>query len=83
VNDFFPLATQRWIGIDGLSNIVSYKEKGFNFYKNALKENNKLEITFYEKNIFKKEQKYDEFYKSIYASGFIAFIYYSDSVLFL
>ena len=80
INEFFNLATRRWIGIDGLSNIVAYKEKGFNFYINALKENNKSEITFYEKNIFKKEQKYNEFYKSTYVPGFIAFIYYSDSV---
>jgi hypothetical protein len=83
VKEFFILSTQRWVGVDGLSNIVAYKEKGFNFYINALKEKNKSEVTFYEKNIFKKEQKNYEFYKSSYVPGFIAFIYYSDSVFTL
>lgn len=83
INDFFTLGTQRWVGIDGLSTVISYKEKGLNFYLNALKETNKLDVTFYEKNFFKKEQNSDSFYKSTFVPGFIAFIYYSDSILIL
>jgi hypothetical protein len=83
INDFFTLGIQRWVGIDGLSTVISYKEKGLNFYLKALKETNKLDVTFYEKNFFKKEQNSDSFYKSTFVPGFIAFIYYSDSIFIL
>jgi hypothetical protein len=81
--EIFILSTTRWVGIDGLSNIIDYKEKGINFYLNALNEKNKADTTFYEKNIFNKEKKNSEFYKSSYVPGFIAFIYYSDSIFIL
>ena len=81
--EVFMLATNRWVGIDGLSAVIAYKEKGLNFFLNALKEKDKSEVTYYEKNIFKKELKPDNFYKSIYVPGFIAFIYYSNSIYIL
>ena len=83
IKDVFYLTTNRWVGIDGLSAVVAYKEKGLIFYSNALKEQDKSEVTYYEKNIFKKELKPDNFYKSTYVPGFIAFIYYSDSIYIL
>jgi hypothetical protein len=83
IKEFFTLGTQRWVGIDALSTVISYKEKGLNFYLNALKESNKSDVTFYEKNFFKKEQNSNNFYKSTYVPGFVAFIYYSDSISIL
>jgi uncharacterized membrane protein len=83
VKEVFYLTTNRWVGIDGLSAVVGYKEKGLTFYFNALKEKDKSEVTYYEKNIFKKELKPDNFYKSTYVPGFIAFIYYSNSIYIL
>jgi len=77
------LAANRWVGIDGLSAVIAYKEKGLIFFFNALKEKDKSEVTYYEKNIFKKELKPDIFYKSTYVPGFIAFIYYSNSIYIL
>ena len=83
IKEVFNLTTARWVGIDGLSAVVAYKEKGLSFYFNALKEKNKSEVTYYEKNIFKKELEPVNFYKSIYVPGFIAFIYYSNSIYIL
>ena len=38
IKQFSSLIANRWVGIDGLSNVVNYKEKNLNFYFDALKE---------------------------------------------
>jgi len=82
-NKLFQLGTERWVGIDGLSNVIEYKEKSFSFFVDSLKENDKSKTTFYEKNFFKKKLDLNSFYKSSYVPGFIAFLYYHGSLPFL
>ena len=38
LHQFTTLFMHRWVGIDGLSNVVNYKDKNLNFYLDALKE---------------------------------------------
>jgi hypothetical protein len=79
---FRGLFVNRWIGIDGLSNVVRYKEKNLNFYLTALKEEKKSGITFYERIFFSKTTE-REGYSSSALPGFIAFSYYSGSIFIL
>jgi hypothetical protein len=82
IKEFTSLIVSRWVGIDGLSNIVNYKEKNLNFYLAALKEKKKSGITFYESNFFFKTKEAEN-YSSSHLPGFIAFSYYSGSILIL
>jgi hypothetical protein len=79
---FRSLFVNRWVGIDGLSNVVHYKEKNLNFYFSALKEEKKSGITFYERIFFSKMTE-REGYSSSALPGFIAFSYYSGSIFIL
>jgi hypothetical protein len=79
---FASLIVNRWVGIDGLSNVVNYKEKNLNFYFAALKEEKKSGVTFYESNFFFKTKEAEN-YSSSHLPGFIAFSYYSGSILIL
>jgi hypothetical protein len=76
------LMTERWIGIDGISNVISYKEKNLSIYFNALKEKKKNKLTFYN-SLFFTQTTDDPFYTNIKIPGFIAFSYYSGSSLIL
>jgi len=82
IKKFTSLIVSRWVGIDGLSNVVNYKEKNLNFYLAALKEKKKSGVTFYESNFFFKTKE-SENYSSSHLPGFIAFSYYSGSILIL
>lgn len=82
ISEFRSLFVKRWVGIDGLSNVVSYKEKNLNFYLTALKEQKKSGITFYERIFFSKTTE-SELYSSSSLPGFIAFSYYSGSIFIL
>jgi hypothetical protein len=82
ISEFLSLFVNRWVGIDGLSNVVSYKEKNLNFYLTALKEKKNSGITFYERNFFSKTTE-SELYSSSALPGFIAFSYYSGSIFIL
>ena len=82
ISEFRSLFVKRWVGIDGLSNVVSYKEKNLNFYLTALKEQKKSGITFYERLFFSKTTE-SEKYSSSSLPGFIAFSYYSGSIFIL
>jgi uncharacterized membrane protein len=82
LHQFTSLFIRRWVGIDGLSNVVNYKEKNLNFYLDALKEKKKSGITFYESKFFLKIKEAEN-YSSSHLPGFIAFSYYSGSILIL
>jgi len=82
LHQFTALFIHRWVGIDGLSNVVNYKEKNLNFYLDALKEKKKSGITFYESKFFLKIKEAEN-YSSSHLPGFIAFSYYSGSILIL
>jgi hypothetical protein len=76
------LITERWVGIDGLSNVISYKEKNLSIYFNALKEKKKRGVTFYNSHFFTQTPD-DPFFQDIKIPGFIALSYYSGSSLIL
>ena len=82
LHEFTSLIVNRWVGIDGLSNVVNYKEKNLIFYLDALKEKKKSGITFYESKFFLKIKEAEN-YSSSLLPGFIAFSYYSGSILIL
>jgi hypothetical protein len=82
LHEFTSLIVNRWVGIDGLSNVVNYKEKNLFFYLDALKEKKKSGITFYESKFFLKIQEAENYSSSV-LPGFIAFSYYSGSILIL
>jgi hypothetical protein len=82
LHQFTNLIVNRWVGIDGLSNVVNYKEKNLIFYLDALKEKKKSGITFYESKFFLKIKEAEN-YSSSLLPGFIAFSYYSGSILIL
>ena len=82
IKQFSSLIANRWVGIDGLSNVVNYKEKNLNFYFAALKEKKKSGVTFYESKFFLKIKEAEN-YSSSHLPGFIAFSYYSGSIFIL
>lgn len=82
IKQFSSLIVNRWVGIDGLSNVVNYKEKNLNFYFAALKEKKKSGVTFYESKFFLKIKEAEN-YSSSHLPGFIAFSYYSGSIFIL
>jgi hypothetical protein len=82
LHQFTSLIVNRWVGIDGLSNVVNYKEKNLIFYLDALKEKKESGISFYESKFFLKIKEAKN-YSSSLLPGFIAFSYYSGSILIL
>lgn len=86
-NEFLSIATNRWVGIDGLLSVSQYNNLSFNFFLEAWNERiNIKKKSFYVKhffNSFEFEEKEKENLNIVITPGFIAFLFYSGSALFV
>ena len=79
------LLFDRWVGLESVSAVVSYTNKNFRLLKMGLKEEKMNELSFFDKNFIDSPYKNIDFTKKnfITVPGFIAFLYYPGSYLFL
>ncbi len=89
-NEFFYIATNRWVGIDATFAVAQNKDKlGKNLINEAFNEKFEKEMpTFYERNFYLVEAnnniiEIDENIKGNTLTGIIAFLFYSGSLAFL
>ena len=79
------LLVDRWVGLEYVASVVSYPNKNFGLLYMALKEVKIKELSFFDKNFIDSPYKFIDFTKKnfITTPGFIAFLYYPGSYLFL
>ena len=95
--EIYYLSINRWVGISGMINVHYTKNKNYKMFTDSLSEKSGL-FNFYERNFYYSQDENslnfkseDEFLKniknykriSVYIPGFMAFFYYSGSILFL
>ena len=95
--EIYYLSSNRWVGISGMINVHYTKNKNYKMFFDSLSDKSGL-FNFYEKNYYYSQDENslnfkseDEFLKnikdykriSVNIPGFMAFFYYSGSILFL
>lgn len=85
----YRLLIDRWIGLEGLMSMVSYEDRGFDYFiKLTLNMRHKGELDIYTKNIalvHTNNKIIEDAQKKDFASlpGLIAYLYLADSLLFV
>lgn len=91
-NEFLSLLINRWVGIDGLLSVSQSNKLNFRFFLSSWSEKkNENQKSFYIDNFFKKfDPKFDSNKKKnnknlniVITPGFVAFLFYSGSLLFV
>lgn len=83
--EFLSLSKTRWVGIDALVAVESFKGKSFEFFKRSFKDEfNKNKYPFYEKNVQKRDKiQTNTIRYGITTPGIFAFSYYTGSQIFV
>jgi hypothetical protein len=79
------LLIDRWVGIDAVYAVASYPYKNFEFFSMALREKDLNDLSFFDKNLIDSPYKNIDNTKKhfITVPGFVAFLFYPGSYVFL
>lgn len=87
LNQLLYLSVNRWVGIDALLAVSQSNKLNFKFFLTSFNEKKNIrEDTFYKKNFF-SQFMYSDFEKKnlniVITPGFVAFLFYSGSLVFV
>ncbi len=80
------LIVKRWVGMEGMLAVSNNEVKGWSLFQRAMSEKaGEYTTSFYDENIISSPYKNSDMSNHHYMSlsGFIAFFYYSNSIIFL
>ena len=85
IDQIIFLIAGRWVGVDSLMAVQAMDNKGFDLILQSFKEEFNFSNSFYENQIKGSYHKYPQEPKvyTIYVPGIIAYLYYSNSLLFV